>query len=88
MLLPFLGVLGVVIPPVLGVMLVRREGQPPVDAWSAWTAASLAGATASLMGLPGSVAIGLCVSAGLMSMLGKYRQDLTLEVGNVREETT
>lgn len=28
MLLPFLGVLGVVIPPVLGVMLVRREGQP------------------------------------------------------------
>lgn len=88
MLLPFLGVLGVVIPPVLGVMLVRREGQPPVDAWSAWTAASLAGATASLMGLPGSVAIGLCVSAGFMWMLGRYRQDLTLEVGNVREETT
>lgn len=68
-LLPFLDVLGVVIPPVLATMLVHRPGQPSWQAWASWASGSGVALVAFLAGWPGPVAVGLGAAAAVMAGL-------------------
>lgn len=69
LLLPFLEVLGIIVPPILATMLVKRSGQPGGHAWISWAAGSVGAAVATLLGWPGPVVIGLVVAAAVMRSL-------------------
>lgn len=76
-LLTFLGVLGMVIPPVLTTMLIQRRRQPSRHAWISWLAGSGAALLAFWAGWTWPVLLGMAVSALVMavfSLLGRRLQ--------------
>jgi cytosine permease len=69
LLIPFLGVLGAVMPPVLGVVLLRTARNRDWHAWAAWLAGSAAALALLARGYPAHVLAGIAVSGALLLLL-------------------
>lgn len=69
LLLPFLAILGTVMPPVVAVLMLRQDGRRPWHGWTAWAAGSVASLAALAARLPMSVLLGIVIAAGCMLVL-------------------
>jgi cytosine permease len=76
-MIPFLGVLGAVVPPILGVLLVRTDRNRDWHAWVSWAAGSAVSLALLAAGLPAHVLLGIATSAGLLAALGILAPDPT-----------
>lgn len=68
-LLPFLAVLGAVVPPVVAVLMLRRDRSAGWHGWVAWGAGSGAALAAVVAGSGLSTLLGIAVAAALMLVL-------------------
>lgn len=76
-MIPFLGVLGAVMPPILGVLLVRSDRNRDWHAWVSWGAGSCVSLALLAAGLPAHVLAGIGASAALLAGLGCLAPDPT-----------
>ncbi len=67
-LIPFLNVLGAVVPPVISVLLLRTDAHRDADAWIAWILGAAVSVVALLLGVPAHVLISIAVSAAVMAI--------------------
>lgn len=75
-LIPFLNVLGAVVPPVLSVLLLRTAAHHDRDAWVAWGTGAAVSVAALLVGVPAHVLVSIVVSAlvmGLTYAISRFR---------------
>jgi hypothetical protein len=76
LLLPFLGVLGAVVPPVVAVLMLRRDDTEQWHGWMAWATGSIVSLAALAAGLPAAVLLGIGVAAGLMLALPALTKEI------------
>lgn len=69
LLLPFLVVLGAVVPPIAAVLLIESRRRRGWHAWTAWGAGSAVALTALAAGLPVAVLLGVATAAVAMVVL-------------------
>jgi hypothetical protein len=69
-MIPFLGVLGAVMPPIVGVVLLRTGRNRNWHAWTAWAAGSATAITLLVAGYPVHVLAGVATSGILLFLLG------------------
>lgn len=69
-LLGVLGLLGAAMPPLIGVLLVRRQHNAGWHAWASWAAGSATSVALLTGGYPASVLVGIVTSAATMFLLG------------------
>lgn len=74
-MISFLGVLGAVMPPILGVLLVRTDRNRDWHAWASWGAGSCVSLALLAAGLPAHVLLGMGTTAALLAGLGRLVPD-------------
>lgn len=67
-LIPFLNLLGAVVPPVVSVLLLRTPTHRDRDAWIAWGAGATVSVAALSAGIPAHVLVSIVVSAAVMGL--------------------
>lgn len=65
-LVPFLNLLGAVVPPLISVLLLHSNRHTDRDAWMAWGAGAAVSVTALLLSVPAHILLGIIVAAAVM----------------------
>ena len=69
-LLAFLGVLGAIMPPALGVILLRSRRNADWHAWAGWGLGSAVALVMLAVGLPAHILVGVTLSGAVVTVLG------------------